>query len=407
MARRFTLNLGMGFDSSFFLVDFLENSKSPFRQMGIEELVVISSQTGNESVLVKRQMEELIYPILRKHNIRTVQIARASDSLTDGFMVLDDTTQPTICYTRPTVEKPYWSLGNDLLVSAAVPQIVKGNRICSDKFKIQILDKWHTLHCPGCSRIIGFNADEGDRIAKDPCSEIIGFNADEGDRLARKESFVKLKKSRLGHLNIYPLYQYGYTRAMIEERMGDRFGKGNFSLSACTFCSFSQICGGGESVKERWDKYPDEAAEAAYIEYISICLNPRQTLHVGGKSVVQRKMLNATAVELFNHLIESATWKLYHVRRIRNIPTKGKKKQTDRSTRIISVGSRAEMEAALLSRASQGDLKYCHHGILRLHFDAPTDCEEFMVVAPGEPVEKQKNRFEGLWTERAFWALLG
>src|SRR4028118_1393860 len=103
--RRVTLNLGMGYDSSFWVDDYLENPKSVFRDIPCDELVVISSQTGNESIAVKRQMESYVYPILRKHGIRTVQIARASSSLRDGFVVLDDTTQPSICHYRPTTEK--------------------------------------------------------------------------------------------------------------------------------------------------------------------------------------------------------------------------------------------------------------------------------------------------------------
>lgn len=391
----------MGFDSSFWLVDYLENPKSVFREMGIDELVVISAQTGNESVLVKRQMEDLLYPILRKHKIRTVQIARASSTLRDGFVVLDDTTEPRICHIRPTDEKPYRSLGDDLLSAASVPQIIKGRRTCSDKFKIQILDKWHQLHCPGCSRIIGFNADEGDRIVKDPCQQIVGFNADEGDRITRKESFNK--SVRLGHLNVYPLYEYGYTRAAIEQGISEYFGAGNFHLSACTFCPFSQICGGGESVKSRWEMLPQEAAEAAYLEYVSTCFNPKQTLHVSGESVVDRRMLSGEALEIFTELVESATWKVYHVRRVRNIPTKGKRKDTDRSVKIKFVGSRFEAETKLLEMTALGELKYCKHDIARIHVtDTPPDCEEFYVAAPGEAIEKQKPRFERLWNERLY-----
>lgn len=360
------LHCGMGFDSCCWLIDYLTNPSS--RQF--ELAAVVMSQTGSESVLVKEQMERHIYPLLAQHQVRTVQIARASSTLRDGYTVLDSSRSPTTCHIRPTTAKPYWSLGDEMLISATVPQFSKGKRHCSDKFKIEILEKWHDQHCPGCQKIIGFNADEGSRVAK---AYSIHSN----------------------HEHSFPLYEQGWNRSRIERMVLDYTGE--FYLSACTMCSFSQICGGGEAVKERWQLQPYEGARAAYLEYVALCFNPKQTLATGGKSIIQRRLLSHEALELFELELSEAEWKVYEVRRMRGqaVPY--------RSIKPLIAGNRASCESYLALQASYYNepLTYCQHDIPRLHLPVLGDgCEKFLVAAPGDPQAKERTSFQSIWDKR-------
>jgi hypothetical protein len=107
MEKDATLHYGLGCDSSWLIWDYLTNPKSKFRKYNISKVLI--SQTGLESKLVQEQVEQIIFPLLREHKIRTIQIARKSSTLRDGFTILDDTDSPEICYIKPTAEKPYYT----------------------------------------------------------------------------------------------------------------------------------------------------------------------------------------------------------------------------------------------------------------------------------------------------------
>jgi hypothetical protein len=49
--------------------------------------------------------------------VRTIQVARRGLLKKDGVVVLDDTDQPTTCYTRPTRALPYFTLVCRLLAA--------------------------------------------------------------------------------------------------------------------------------------------------------------------------------------------------------------------------------------------------------------------------------------------------
>lgn len=364
--KRAVLHCGMGFDSCCWLIDYLVNPKSRH----FELQAVVMAQTGSESVLVKQQMERHIFPLLAQHQVRTVQIARATSTLRDGYTVLDDTSSPSICHIRPTTSKPYWSLGEEMLISATVPQYAAGSRFCSQKFKIQILESWHDQHCPGCLKLIGFNADEGNRIAK-------GYSI------------------HANHEHNFPLYEQGWNRDRIESMVLEFAGE--FYLSACTFCPFSQISGGGKAVKERWKLQPDEAARAAYLEYVSLCFNPKQSLGTGGKSLLQRQLLSQEARELFELELSEASWKVYEVRRMRGqaVPY--------RSIKPLVSGDRSFCESYLQLMVSDYNtaLTCCQHDIPRLHLPVVGDgCEKYLVAAPGDPQAKERSSFQSIWNQR-------
>ncbi len=365
------LYLGMGCDSSAFLVDYLETPKYK-REFDIK--AVISSQTGNESFLIKQQMEECIYPMLAEEKIRTIQIGRKTSSTKDGYVILDDTVEPKICQIRPTAEKPYYTLSDDMLLAGIVPQYAHKKRLCSSKFKKEILKAFHERYYSECVKIVGFNYDEGRRIERalksdeEDCTEIMRF----------------------------PWYKQGKTRKWIEKFLKEFFGR-IFYRSACIFCPFSMIAGSNSEIKVKYELMPHEAAMAAYLEYIAICFNPKQTLSSSKKSVVERKLLSEEAKTLFEMQLNKATWKIYKIRRITDL------KAPYRSVETVFVGTRQEAEENLRRRSllSGTELKYCHHGIPRLY--QPVEgkgCVQFLVAAPGNPLDKERPSFKTIWEKR-------
>lgn len=367
-----TLHYGLGCDSSWLIWDYLTNPKSKFRKK-YEINRVLISQVGLESKGVKKQVEKIIFPLLREAKIRTIQIARKSSSLRDGYVILEDTDSPVICHTRPTTEKPYYTLEDEMLWCATVPQYTRGKRYCSDKFKRKILDAYHDQNCPYCMKLIGFDSNERSRIEK-----------------------AENDQQEL-HPTVYPLYEEGVSREFLVEGLTRETGR-RFIRSACTICSFSFIAGSAKEIREKFDYNPYEGARAAYVEYVSICFNPRQSLSTTGKTMVERNLLNSAALELFKLELEEAVWKIYKVRRIRglNIPY--------RHIQALAIGTKQEMERKFqeLIRVTQGELRYCDHGIGRYYLPVRDEkCEEFIVVTPGSPSNDYKRPgFDTVWARK-------
>lgn len=366
------LHYGMGFDSTALLLDYLLNPQN----WDFVLRCIVMSQTGDESFLIKQQVEKYVFPLLRQHKIRTIQIARASSTLRDGFVVLDDTTEPEICHYRPTAQKPYFSLSDDMLLAATVPQYAQNRRKCSDKFKQKILDKWHDLNCPGCWKLIGYNGDEAHRFAK------------------IKEEWQQQSL----HPIKCPLYDRGWSRSYIEDYIKAFIGSDQFYRSACVFCPFSMVAGSNAEIKLKYDLNPREAVRSAYLEYVSICFNSKQTLSSSGKTIAQRGLLNEDNQFLFELELAEAVWKVYEVRRIRglNIPY--------RSIKTVFVGSRETSQQYVRSLGSykSGEYKTCDHGIERFHTeeDVPENCEFYYVAAPGDPRTNERPQFAKTWAQQ-------
>lgn len=64
------------------------------RPCRLDELVVISAQTGDEYEDTRQLVETYILPLLRAHRVRYVQVARKDAVEADGIVVLDDTDVP-------------------------------------------------------------------------------------------------------------------------------------------------------------------------------------------------------------------------------------------------------------------------------------------------------------------------
>jgi hypothetical protein len=66
------------------------STPSSDRPCRLEELVVITSQVGNEYQDTGRDVEAHILPLMREHRIRYVQVARKGHLEAEGITVLDD-----------------------------------------------------------------------------------------------------------------------------------------------------------------------------------------------------------------------------------------------------------------------------------------------------------------------------
>jgi hypothetical protein len=57
-------------------------------------LVIVIAQTGDEWSTTERFVQRFMLPLLRKNNIRLVEVARRGPTKKDGIAVLQDTRQP-------------------------------------------------------------------------------------------------------------------------------------------------------------------------------------------------------------------------------------------------------------------------------------------------------------------------
>ncbi|HEY9909766.1 MAG TPA: hypothetical protein V6D18_19415 [Thermosynechococcaceae cyanobacterium] len=172
---------GLGCDSSTIGHKWVTDPRSRLlptgESFGLDQLINLTSQTGNEWWHTAYLNETYKYPIYRDREIRTVQITRASASTRDGYINLDDTRSPNRCLIRgrhPGTNHPMppfdrrildfialpdllqrfpgiaiqqqadvgYSLGEDLLESGTVPQFSEAQRKCSPKFKHVVQDQW-------------------------------------------------------------------------------------------------------------------------------------------------------------------------------------------------------------------------------------------------------------------------
>ena len=157
------LNNGLGCDSAAYIFLILEHPE--LRPCPLEDLIVVSAQTGNESKKVKKQTEKHLYPRLKAANVLTAQVARASAGechTENGITVLDYTTEPDLCFTEGD-----YSIVDHHTQYGGVPQYANGH-VCAIKFKGEVLQafKQHLFGDRLVVSLIQYNADELKRLDK-------------------------------------------------------------------------------------------------------------------------------------------------------------------------------------------------------------------------------------------------
>ena len=279
-------------------------------------------QTGNEFADSGRLVEQFIYPLLALHQVRTVQVAGASGSQSDGITVLDDTTSPSRCYIAGD-----YTLGDEMLAAGLVPQS-GGARLCSAKSKGWPLDLYiaNLTHGRPFWHAMGFETGEMSRVRKD-------------------------SPWRANRRPWYPLVEWGWDREACERYIYDKLGVW-WPKSCCSFCPFALASREGRArTIARYLANPDEAMLGLLMEFVAVALNPRQGL-IGGKQLLH--LLQATPgcedlVELLDAHLDAQQWALYEVRRAFRAKAGDDTKPANavRSLTKIAVGSRTGMLAAL------------------------------------------------------------
>lgn len=160
-------SFGMGVDSAAIAREWTSNPAS--RDFRLDQIVLVTAMTGDEYPATEAAMTRHMLPLLRRHRIRYVQIARAGQAASAGYEVLSDSRAPDRMHMRGT----RWRLSDELRAAGTVPQIAHGRRLCSHRAKGEVLDKWIADEmaagriAPGFRHVIGFAADEQRRIVRD------------------------------------------------------------------------------------------------------------------------------------------------------------------------------------------------------------------------------------------------
>jgi len=300
------LSYGMGVESSAVLARWLLTPLSC--PCPLEELIVITSQTGNEYTDTKHHVEAYILPLLRRHKVRYVQVARAGHLESDGVTVLSDTREPEALWIQGD-----YKLSDELRAAGTVPQFGGVSHACSLKFKAWVIETWMSLNLTEPIRhAFGYNANEGARRTKSNEATAkrvaFGFNTDEQDRINRAIAYDSPSRQ-----SVYPLFEWGWSRQDCLDYLQQCFGV-IWRKSACVACPFNAL---KEDGIQRHREHPEQVAEAMMLEHLSLSLNPRGTLY-RNKSLIDITLRsdNTAASEAFELALRQAEWAVYRVRRI-------------------------------------------------------------------------------------------
>ncbi|MEU6756059.1 hypothetical protein [Streptomyces sp. NPDC046685] len=158
------LSYGLGADSTAILLMYLAAPQRYGLARDLSDLVVVHAVTGDEWPDSLSYVERLVLPLLRQKRVRLVQVARGGPQDADGVVILDDSRAPRRIFARGP-----WRLSDELRAAGTVPQMAKGRRSCSLKFKGWVLDRWaeHEFGTASFRRTIGYHAGEMGRAEDD------------------------------------------------------------------------------------------------------------------------------------------------------------------------------------------------------------------------------------------------
>lgn len=302
---RILLSYGMGVESSAILVRWIMNIS--VRPCALEELILITSQTGDEYDDTRRDVELHILPHLAKHGIRYVQVARRGHFEHQGITVLSDTSQPQ----RLFIQGDY-KLSDELRAAGTVPQF-GGEQICSLKFKAWVIEQWLAKHLREPVRhALGYSAEETKRVTKSEEANVhrvaFGYNAQETSCIEKA-----INSDTPARQNFYPLVDWGWTRQDCIDYLREALGV-LWKKSACVQCPFNAL---KEDGLERHREHPEQVASAMMLEHVSLALNPRDTLY-RNRSLIEITDANGNllAMDSFRRDLERSQWAVYRVRRL-------------------------------------------------------------------------------------------
>jgi hypothetical protein len=394
------LSYGMGIESSALLAVWCQPDARLDFDLA-EDLIVLTSQTGDEPIDVKIQVEKHILPRLRAHGIRYVQVARAGHHESDGIVVLDDTREPYTVHLDGA-----YKLSDELRAAGTLPQYA-GEHRCSLKFKKFVAEKWIEQEMAGepYRHAFGYNVEEQKPIEKserafaerEPVRVAFGFNAGEGDRIARAREYDT--PWRLGWYLLAEELRWTRDdcRSYLKELTGDTFVR-----SACIECPFNSH---KEDGIERLKRSPEKVAEALLLEYQSLCLNPRGALY-RNRTLLSIIVANQHTETLrrFRARLEESEYALFRVRRIYTAPGKA-----DRAVERLETGSRLQMIERFDQISSSLDVRVerdISYGYVRERKPKRYPAhEEFFVV--GLLVVESKTRYGFDWFEAKWKETLG
>ncbi|WP_204141315.1 hypothetical protein [Halomicronema sp. CCY15110] len=433
------LSYGLGADSTALLLKYLSETDEE-RGFPLENLIVITSLVGREWDETIDKVQRFILPLLRQHNILTIQCGRMSDYSAEGWIIYECSRQPQRIY-QGVAQRLGWTLDRHLLRNGIVPQRRKGARTCTLRFKGEVIDAivrhlFAVSPMATYKREIGYNADEVGRANRsegygsdgiEPTYHV-GYNADETHRAksdrsmgnqgyayeigynADEESRISAEVSTWRkQVFSFPLItKYGMDRAAVDEfnivtivaLYGVSRDEARIRKSSCTDCPFSCSSGGRSLLLKSYWSQPEEGANAAFIEQNALALNPTQFLYSSKFTVLEllEQDGNTAALQAYQDLMTSIEdWAVYAVRRIWK--PKGLIRQTDR----VFEGTRQECQR-LLERI--GEATGIAPVLLSLSWRVVTiertkeirpSVEETFIVTPNYPVEKQ-----GRITKEAF-----
>ncbi|MGA4995830.1 hypothetical protein [Nonomuraea bangladeshensis] len=372
------LSYGLGVDSTAILVRWLTELVA--RTFNLKDLIVVIAQTGDEHLETGYLVEKYVFPLLRAHGIRTIQVARASNSQRDGIVILDDTTAPTICYIQGA-----YRLSDEMVEVATVPQ-TGGIRKCSLKAKGWPLD------------VLIAQLTGGEEFV-----HVVGFETDELTRMMRD-----MPLGLPGRIPTYPLVEWGWDRAECERYLWEQFGV-VWPKSACVFCPYALASAAGLArTLPRYVANPYEAFKALTMEYLAVAANPRQGL-IGGRQLYDALLDFEGGLELladFQEHLSCMPWAIYDVRRAFRASADDMMKPANaaRSMTRVAAGDRADMVRLLdymATRHLPDGARYetgRHQRVWiherNLYYPCP---EQAFVTGPALAIDKVNNTFADAW----------
>ncbi len=210
------LSWGMGVESTAILVRWLLEPET--RLCDIDELLVLTAQTGDEYDDTRMLCEEHILPLLRAHQVRFVEVARRGHLEKEGIVVLSDSRAPASMHMDGA-----YKLSDELRASGTVPQF-GGEHRCSLKFKAFVIETWlrERFQVPA-KHAFGYSLDELKRVAKSEQAMAdrvaFGFSSEEPGRAHRASSY-----DRPNRIGFYPLIEWGWTRQMCSDYLLSKLG---------------------------------------------------------------------------------------------------------------------------------------------------------------------------------------